>query len=514
MKPEYSGGAGKKQTFTLIYAAFVAGLCSIVYELLIATTVSYFLGNSVRYFSVTIGLYMAAMGMGSFVSKYVDSDILFKFIVIEVALGLLGGLSIPLLYLSYAVDGLFVPTYVALTVSVGFLIGLEIPLLTRLMESFQSLKFNIANILTFDYAGALIATLAFPFFLLPVLGNYQSSLVLGLINLSIVAVLIYIFSSKLSNNKGKAKALFLSVLAILSVALIFAHQVLETWDQSLYSGRIIHAEQTPYQKIILTKYRDDVRLYLDGNIQFSSTDEHRYHESLVVFPMVHMAPPIKRVLLLGAGDGLAIRELLKYDEIKQIVLVDLDKSVVELASTNPYLSALNQGSLQHEKVEIIFTDAFRYLSENQERFDFIISDLPDPNNLSLARLYSKQFYQMMKNNLTPDGVMVTQATSPYYAKEAFWSIVNTVEAAGFGTVIPYHVDIPSFGDWGFVMAKQSNTPFDVSRALGDTTYLNSELLTSMQVFGNDQRPDEALVNLLDKPVLLNYYIDGWRTYGY
>jgi spermidine synthase len=511
---EHSTTADKKQTFTLIYAAFVAGLCSIVYELLIATTVSYFLGNSVRYFSVTIGLYMAAMGIGSFVSKYVDSEVLYKFIVIEVALGLLGGLSIPLLYLSYAVDGLFVPTYVALTVSVGFLIGLEIPFLTRLMESFQSLKFNIANIITFDYAGALIATLAFPFFLLPVLGNYQSSLVLGLINLSIVAVLIYMFSAKLSNNKGRAKALFLSVFIILAGALIFAHQVLEKWDQSLYSGRIIHSEQTPYQKVILTKYRDDIRLYLDGNIQFSSTDEHRYHEALVVFPIVHMAKPIKRVLLLGAGDGLAIRELLNYEEIAQIVLVDLDKSVVELASTNPYLSALNQSSLDHEKVDIIFTDAFRYLSENEERFDLIISDLPDPNNLSLTRLYSKQFYQMMKNNLTPDGVMVTQATSPYYAKEAFWSIAKTIEAAGFGAVVPYHADIPSFGDWGFVMAKPSNTSFDVQRVLGDTTYLNAELLSSMQVFGSDQMPEEAFVNLLDRPVLLNYYIEGWRTYGY
>ncbi|TDF37211.1 polyamine aminopropyltransferase [Alteromonadaceae bacterium M269] len=506
--------ADKRQTFTLIYAAFVAGLCSIVYELLIATTVSYFLGNSVQYFSVTIGLYMAAMGIGSFVSKYIDKDILYTFIVVEAALGLLGGLSIPLLYLSYSVEGLFVPTYVALTISVGFLIGLEIPFLTRLMESFQSLKFNIANILSFDYAGALIATLAFPFFLLPVLGNYQSSLVLGLINLSIVAVLINIFSAKLAKKKGNATTLFLVVLAILLSALIFAHQVLEKWDQSLYSGRIIHAEQTPYQKIILTKYKDDIRLYLDGNIQFSSTDEHRYHESLVVFPLVHMETPIKRVLLLGAGDGLAIRELLKYDEVEEIVLVDLDKNVVELAKSNPYLSQLNQGSLEDNKVEIIFTDAFRFLKENEERFDLIISDLPDPNNLSLSRLYSKQFYQMMKGNLSINGLMVTQATSPYYAKEAFWSITNTVKAAGFGAVVPYHADIPSFGDWGFVMAKQSSVPFEFKRALSDVRYLNDAMLSSMRVFGSDQMSDTAEVNMLDKPVLLSYYLEGWRTYGY
>lgn len=517
---EQNGGFNRKQSGALVYCAFVAGLCSIVYELLIATTVSYFLGDSVTYFSVTIGLYMAAMGAGSYCSKFINKDLISRFVKVEIALALVGGLSIPLLYLSYTLETVFIPTYVTLTLLIGFFVGLEIPFLTRLMESFQNLKANIANILSFDYVGALIATLAFPFFLLPTLGNYLSSLVLGLINLSIVFVLFRYFKQDIGAAITPLKKLLVLAFVILTTAIVFAKQALEHWDQSLFNGRIIHSEQTRYQKIVLTRQNEDIRMYLNGNIQFSSVDEHRYHEALVMYPMAYAARPIKRVLLLGAGDGLAIKQLLKFQHIEEIILVDLDERVVELAKSNPYLTDLNMDALNDARVTTIQSDAFSYLRQNQlkqktVRFDLIISDLPDPNTISLARLYSKQFYRVLNQNLHHDGLFVTQATSPFYSTKAFWSIVNTVAAAEFDYVLPYHADVPSFGDWGFVLAaKHSKAVLSEPAQLANSQYLNQKLLSAMQVFASDQMYAQAKVNRLDKPALLDYYLEGWRTYGY
>lgn len=507
--------ANKTKSAALVYAAFVAGLCSIVYELLIATTVSYFLGDSVTYFSVTIGLYMAAMGAGSYCSKFVNEQLISRFIKIEITLALVGGLSIPILYLSYMLEAIFMPTYVVLTLMVGFLIGLEIPFLTRLMESFQNLKANIANILSFDYIGALLATLAFPFFLLPTFGNYLSSLILGLVNLSIVFVLFRYFGDELSAAKKSLRLFLVFAFLVIFAGIVFSQVALERWDQSLYNARIVHAEQTRYQKIILTRHNDDVRMYLNGNIQFSSIDEHRYHESLVLFPMAFKSAPIERVLLLGAGDGLAIKQLLKYPDIKQIVLVDLDEKVVELAQENPHLTEINQRSLEDERVAVIHSDAFSFLKQNSQTFDMIISDLPDPNTISLARLYSKQFYRVLHQNLTADGLFVTQATSPYFSTKAFWSIVNTIKASGFQRVMPYHADVPSFGDWGFVMAAKQKEAITESPVLSPASrYLNQDMLQSMQVFASDQLYAQAQINRLDQPKLLDYYLEGWRAYGY
>ncbi|MDT0596644.1 polyamine aminopropyltransferase [Glaciecola petra] len=536
----------RKQTLALTYAAFVAGLCSIVYELLIATTVSYFLGDSVKYFSLTIGMYMAAMGAGSYCSKFIGKNLVSRFLKFEIALAGLGGLSIPLLYLTYIHQDLFIPTYVVLTCSIGFLIGLEIPFLTRLMEDFKSLKSNIASVLTFDYIGALIATIAFPFFLLPVLGNYQSSLVLGLINLTIIAVLMRYFSKDLGKAKKRIFAGLFAMASILVAAIIFANQALYEWDQALFDDQIVHAEQTRYQKIVVTKNSDDVRLYLNGNIQFSSIDEYRYHEALISYPMLYKKGPVKRVLLLGAGDGLAVRQLLNYPEIEAIVLVDLDQRVVELAKTNPYLRDLNQDSLLDPKLEIVHSDAYTYLQDNYTqieahantqtmsveqvnsehysdevaslksiKFDLIISDLPDPNTIELARLYTKQFYRTLKANLNEDGVFVTQSTSPYFATKAFWSIHNTLVASGFEHVIPYHADVPSFGDWGFVMASNSELNEKSERDIfTQSQFLHAGMLDSMRIFAKDQAALDVDINSIDKPVLLHYYLEGWQKFGY
>ncbi len=502
----------KKQPLTLIYAAFIAGVCSIIYELLIATTASYFLGDSVKYFSLTIGIYMASMGAGSFLSKYMDDALLKKFIIAELLLGLFGGISIPLLYFAYAFTDAFVPLYIVLTIIIGFLIGLEIPFLTRLMERHDALKFNIANILSFDYLGALIATIAFPFVMLPFFGVYQSSLIFGLVNMSIGFVVLHVFAQDVERS-GRLK-IATTMLTIALIAMMLSSGVaLRTWDSRLYDDRVIFSKQTRYQKIVMTKFKDDIRLFLDGNLQFSSVDEHRYHEALVHVPLsVQKAPP-KRVLLLGAGDGLAVRELLKYPTIQEIVLVDLDAEIIRLAKEQHYLRALNKNALASPKVQIEILDAFRFLKHNTQLFDVIIADLPDPNNDTLARLYSTQFFRMIRQNLSEDGIFVTQATSPYFATDAFWSIARTLEASDFAHVKPYHLSVPSFGEWGFVMASAQSLNVDAPDIAVKTRYLDAQQYAALFAFPKDIAPRDVKVNQIDSPILLHYYLQGWRHYA-
>lgn len=497
----------------LVYTAFIAGLCSIIYELLIATTASYFLGDSVKYFSLTIGIYMASMGIGSFVSKYIDDELLYKFIIIEIVLGFFGGLCIPVLYFAYAFANSFILFYILFTVIIGFLIGLEIPFLTRLMQNYDQLKFNIANILSFDYLGAFVATLSFPFFLLPFFGVYQSSLIFGLINMSIGFVILRVFSNDIGKGTAKLKAITIVLTTCLVGVIIFSSVALKHWDQRLYDDRVIYSDQSSYQRIVLTKHKDDIRLFLNGNLQFSSVDEHRYHESLIGVPLALHDKVVRKVLLLGAGDGIAIRELLKYPTIEEITLIDLDEKIIQLAKDNPHLKEINKDSLRSPKVHVIISDAFSYLAQNTILFDFIIADLPDPNNNALVRLYSKQFYQLVRNNLSENGVFVTQATSPYFATNAFWSIKKTVAASGFDYIYPYHTEVPSFGNWGFILASSRKYDINHSRVTVETRFLDETNFSSLFVFEKDIQEGDVSINTLDRPVLLNYYLSGWKHYS-
>ena len=505
---------------TLIYAVFAAGLCSIVYELLIATTVVYFLGDSITYFSITIGLYMAAMGVGAFLSKYLTGDLLLPLVKAEVTLGLLGGLSVPALYLAYSHTDFFLHIYVVFTIAIGLLIGLEIPFLTRLLERYDNLRVSIAHVLTLDYLGALIATIAFPLLLLPFFGIFRSGLILGLINMTIGLLLLWGFPQRI--GKGPAilfKGLSLLIIILIIGGLVSSQYLLARWNQSVYSGRILYTTRTPYQEIVLTKFRDDLRLYLNGHLQFSSQDEHRYHEALIHVPQafLHDRPRsgLKQVLVLGGGDGMAVRELLKYSDVGSITLVDLDPAVIKLALENPYVRAINGNSLNSDlRVKIKIGDAFSHLKERGALYDLIVADLPDPNNTDMARLYSREFYRLIRANLTPGGVFVTQSTSPYYAGKAFWTIRATLSEQ-FAHTAAYHLLVPSFGDWGFVIA--SNEPLDIDKAAGnlisDTSYLEQSVFPGLFKFGKDMIVENDEISTLDRPIILNHYLEGWRRWG-
>lgn len=511
MTTDVSDNRANRQKRVLIGSILIAGLCSIIYELLISTTASYFLGDSIRQFSITIGVYMAAMGLGSWLSRWINGNLLFAFIAVELVLGLLGGLCVPLLYLAYAYTDLVQPIMILLILGVGVLTGLEVPLLTRLLENQDILAKNLSNVLSLDYLGALVATIAFPFAVLPWLGVFQSSLVFGLINIALGLLNLWYFAPQLDLSRKRLLTLSgTMVTGFLVVLLSISQWLVADWSNSLYSDRVVYRKQTPYQTIVLTQYKDDLRLFLNGNLQFSSVDEYRYHDALVHIPLSQHPDP-ENVLLLGAGDGMAARELLKYDSIRHITLVDLDPAVVNLARHDSRLTELNRNSLNNPRVNTISSDAMVYLRDTDSKYDVILADLPDPNNVSLARLYSREFYRLVRQHLNAGGIFTTQATSPYFATNAFWSVDHSVKAAGFTTVTPYHVQVPSFGEWGFVFARTSAQPLTPKAPLVDTRYLDKTSFREALTFARDLKPQaDVQVSSLDNPTVHDYYMNGWQ----
>lgn len=474
------------------------------------------MGDSIVQFSLIIGFYLASMGIGAFLSRFiVPKEVLFGFISIELLLGIIGAFSVPMCYLFFALsDSTGYQFFVlSLVTIIGTLTGFEIPLLTRILEHENTFEKNISDILTFDYLGALGATLLFPFFLLPFLGLYRSSLLFGFINLLVAFVTIQLFKEQLQlrkRSKTLLNAATICLAILIGYMLIQTNQHLDRWNESIYKYPIIHSEHTPYQKIDIAKNNSEFRLYLNSAIQFSSRDEYRYHEALIHVPLSQLES-VKTVLVLGGGEGLAIRELLKYSEIQQISLVDIDPAITQLSRENELISRLNENALEDSRVNIIHQDAFTFLKEGDSRFDAIIIDLPDPSNESLARLYSDAFYKLCLKRLNAEGVLATQATSPHLSTKAFWCINETIRYAGFNYSYPYNVYIPSFGNWGFILAKQSPQFTNSLRPEIEYKYLENDNFEHLFYFEKDIRINDVELNKLDKPILLEYYLDHWKS---
>ena len=502
-----------KESVILLLSVFVVGFCTIIYELLIGSVSSYFLGDSIKQFSLVIGLTMTAMGLGTLASRVVKSNLIYWFILIEIILAIVGGLCVPVLYFAYMCEPVYYVVMFVLIMLIGTLIGLEIPLLTRIMEKYYDLRNNISNVLSLDYLGAFIATLAFPFLLLPLMGIFESSIFAGFLNLVVGIVNFYWFKDKITLKK-RAKLRFWAVLILLLLGGFFicSKNLMKYWENNIFDDRVIFSQQTKYQKLIMTKNKEDIRLFIDGNVQFSSVDEHRYHELLIHVPM-SLAKHKENILVLGGGDGLAARELLKYKEVKNITVVDLDEAMTNLAKNNRIVRELNEGSFLNDKVHIVNSDAFKYVENANQFFDVVIIDLPDPNNSSLARLYSREFYKLVGKKLAKDGLLVTQSTSPYFSSEAYWCVNETLKAAGFKNTYPYHVYVPSFGDWGFVMA--SNVKYEINKfALKvQTKYLDKETFKKAFVIEKDIQRTGIKFSTLDRPAILDYYLKGWRYWN-
>ncbi len=503
----------------LLGAVFLASASGLVYELVAGAVSSYLLGDAVTQFSLVIGVFLSAMGGGAFLAQFFKRRLLYRFVEVEIWLGLLGGCSSMLMFaVSAFADEIFPVFFYTLCIVLGALIGLEVPLIIRLLQAARGVSETLSHVLALDYLGALIGSILFPFVVLPYLGLSRASVVFGLLNLAVAAVGIPLL-------RKRERGLLVAQIALAACLLLATFAYSTRWvgflEDVLYQDDIIYTDDTLYQRIVLTRWRDDIRLYLNGQLQFSSVDEARYHESLVI-PAMEASRPAADVLILGGGDGMAAREVLKYESVKTITLVDIDPAMTALGQTRAELLYLNQGALNSPKVKIVNTDAMRFVEESRDSFDVILIDLPDPDNDALSKLYSDAFYRLCVRRLRANGVFVTQATSPFFARDAFWCIVETIASIqspdlpeASARPAPYHINIPSFGEWGFVLAVKR--PFD-PRQLAisvETRFLNNDTLRAMFAFGKDilppaQTPD---INRLEHPILSTYYERGWSTFN-
>ncbi len=493
----------------LLASVFAVATAGLVYELVSATMASYLLGDSVTQWSLVIGVYLTAMGLGSWLSKGIERDLHGRFVAIQLGVALVGGFSAALLFLGFAQLATVRPLLFGILTLVGTMVGLEIPLLLRILGRGHTLKDTVARVLAFDYVGSLAASVLFPLLLLPRLGLVRTSLMFGLVNALVALWFLRSFADEIGALARRRTLAWLTTAALV-VGFWAAPRIEHFGEAELYDAPVVLSQRTPYQRLTLTRWRDDLRLYIDGNLQFSSTDEHRYHEALV-HPVLALAPSRTRklqVLVLGGGDGLGLRELLADPRVGAVDLVDLDPGMTELFSTHPVLRELNHDSLADPRVTIHNTDAMEWLARrtaDDARHDVAIVDLPDPNNFSLGKLYTRAFYRLLATRLADDATFVVQSTSPYLAPQSFWCIVRTLEAAELHA-LPYHAHVPSFGDWGFVLvsARPLAPPEHLLPGV-PRRFLTDELLPGLFVFPADQQPPDVGVNQLNDQLLVHYY---------
>lgn len=510
--------------FLLLLAVFLCAACGLVYELALVALGGYLIGNTVLQTSVVLSVMVFAMGIGSLAAKPLQRRAVGAFAVIEGLLALIGGLSVLILYVLFAWLGIYTSGMIVIAFLVGALIGAEIPLLMTMLQRIrrQDAGSAVADMFAVDYIGALVGGLCFPLLLLPVFGQLKGALVVGVVNaLAGMAVVLWIFrrTTRRIVQAGLLAGLA-GVIGVLSTAYVLADRIEITARQQLYRDPIVHAQRTPYQEIVVTESfgftgETDMRLFLNGDLQFSSVDEYRYHESLV---HPGLSGGRSSVLILGGGDALALREVLRYDDVDEVTLVDLDPAMTELAAGYEPLRELNGGALADPRVTVINEDAFSWLRATSGTFDAVLIDFPDPDDVATAKLYSVEFYGMLSRLLAPDGRMVVQAGSPFFAPHVFWSIETGIREAGFATV-PYQVDVPSFGNWGFVLATVEaaapdgeSPPLRLPVDVPELRFLDSQVLRAATVFPVDRRALKVRASTLMDPVVVEYSQDGWKQY--
>lgn len=485
----------------LFVSVCLIAACGLIYELVAGALASYLLGDSVTQFSTIIGTYLFAMGIGSWISRFITRGVIARFVVIELLVGLVGGFSSLVLFLAFAYTEAFRPVLYAMVTLIGTLVGLEVPLLMRILKDRFAFKDVISNVLTFDYIGALFASLLFPLLLVPRLGLVRSALLFGIVNVLVGLWSTWLFRNELPHRRS-LQLLGVVSLAALGIGLWQGQRITSLAEEGMYADPIILSKDTRYQRIILTSWKDDLRLYLNGHLQFASRDEYRYHEALV-HPGLAAARSRANVLVLGGGDGLAVREILKYPDVQHVTLVDLDEQMTALFRTHARLTALNGGALNDPRVQVINADAFTWMDAQTTQYDFIVVDFPDPSNYHVGKLYTSAFYRLVQRHLAPGAFLTVQSTSPMFARQSFWSIVATLDRAGLKT-FPYHVYVPSFGEWGFVLAggMEYVPPRSLPQGL---RFLTLAAVPALFEFPADMGKVVAEPNRLNDQVLVRYY---------
>jgi len=532
--------------FFFALSMFFTGASGLVNEYVLSTVSTYILGNSIEQFSITIAVMLGFMGLGGFVQKFIsDRNLISKFLTLEFSLAIFGGFAPLAIYASfvYFEDHFILIQYFFISI-IGFLVGFEIPFIIRINESYSdNLKKNLSVIMSADYIGSLVGAFVWVYLLLPYIPLTKISFIISGVNL-VVAIITVLY---LERNWKTYLFSFIAV-ALLSVGYAYSDKISINLEQKLYKDKVLYSTTTKYQHLVITKNSkvNDIRLYINGNTQFSSLDENIYHENLV-HPIMSLVKNHKNVLVLGGGDGMAVREIKKYNDVNSISLIDLDPAMVQLAKTNPILSKLNHHSFDNVKVykpsflvdsderKDIFKDKKYLASVNVYhidadkmlhnimnkgiKWDVIIIDFPDPSTVELAKLYSREFYLKIKKILAPGGMFVVQSTSPYHAKESYLCIGRTIQAAGFDT-LAYHDNVPSFGDWGWWIGWNPDDKRDISHDINhikfdiNTTYLTENKFKSNTFFGKGWLTAKHNdINTLMFPKLLDLYTkNSWLYY--
>jgi len=505
----------RQQRFLLLAATAVSSGCGLAAELLLGTLASYLVGNYALAYGVAVGGFLTAMGIGAYLSQFIATQesghtqqrlLLLRFLQVELLIAPLTAL------LPLALFGLFVsgsPLWIGLflaTILLGTLAGLEVPLLTRLLEQDKGVRDALAGVLSLDYLGALCGSLAFPVLLLPLVGLFPAAALIGSLPAFMVFAIARTFP-KLTRWSRWGLITGIALCAFAPVALPLSDRL----ENNLYDAPIMTRIQSSYQRIALTRQGQDVRLFLDGDLQLSTLDEYRYHEALV-HPAMSASATRLRVLLLGAGDGMALREVLKWPQVERVLLIDLDPAVVNLARHHPLLVKANAQAFADPRVEVRFRDAFLAVPELKETFDVIVADFPDPDRDAIAKLYAQGFYGRLLPRLAPGGIFVTQASSPFFAPKVLACIAATLADVGLSTH-PYVVDVPSFGPWGFVLAARSPLKPNTLQLPVPTRFLTQPLLQTLFQLPGDVQLGNVEVNRLAHPVILRYENDArWAAY--
>lgn len=493
----------------LLVTIFIVSTCGLIYELVAGTLASYLLGDSVTQFSTIIGTYLFAMGIGSYLSKFVRNKLIETFIVIELLTGIVGGLSSSILFVCFGYGAYFHIVLYFLVGLTGIFIGLEIPLIMRILRKNSSFKNLVADVFTFDYIGSLLASIAFPIILVPYLNLTRTSILFGLMNIGLALYLTYYFRIQIK----RPTILFVQGLVcavILTFGFISADTVQRMSEEEYHGDGIIYATTSKYQRIVITRDRNAYSLFLNNHLQFNSRDEYRYHEALV-HPIMSQLNAPRKVLVLGGGDGFALRELLKYPSVKNITLVDLDARLVQIFKDNEMLNKLNQHSFSNPKVNVIQQDAFIFLQQAKgEKYDAIVIDFPDPSNYSIGKLYTTTFFKTLQNVMHENTIGVIQSTSPLYAKESFWCINNTIKATYLETV-PYHTYVPSFGEWGYIQFSFKTCDQQLKQLPKGLRYFSSNEWKSMRNFPADMQHHEIVINRLSNQALIPLFEKEWDS---
>jgi spermidine synthase len=395
-----------------------------------------------------------------------------------------------------------------LVFGIGMMVGMEIPLVMRALNERRT-EFNelVSKVLTFDYLGALAVSVLFPLVLAPKLGLMRTGFLFGMLNVAVALWTIHVFRAELKNAAGRLLRASVVMFALM-MGFGLSDRLVQWGEHGLFGDEIVFATNTPYQRLVVTRWKDDLRLYINGNLQFSSRDEYRYHEALV-HPALETLPWAQSVLVLGGGDGLAAREILRYPNIRKLTLVDLDAAMTQAFAQREELVKLNRGALRDPRVKVINADAAIWLKETRDVFDAVIVDFPDPSSFALGKLYSVPFYSMLKKHVATHGLIAVQSTSPFFAPHAYWSIEATLREAGLRTW-PYHAYVPSFGEWGFIIASPQNAYAPPSQYRLPMRFLDGDTTRQMFVFPPDMPRVEVEPNRLNTQSLVRYFEQDWH----